>query len=43
MDLQKKYLKIKNERDILRELENASNSSIEFWNNDIDDEVWNNV
>ena len=37
------YLKVKNEVDVFRELENASNSSIEFWNNDIDDEVWNNA
>lgn len=37
------YLKIKNEMDTFKELENASNSSMEFWNNDIDDEVWNNA
>lgn len=37
------YLKFKNEMDMFKELENASNSSMEFWNNDIDDEVWNNV
>lgn len=37
------YLKIKNEIEIFRELENSSNSSMEFWNNDIDDEVWNNA
>ena len=37
------YLKIKNELEVLRELENASSSSMEFWNNDIDDEVWNNA
>lgn len=30
----------KNEMDIFKELENASNSSMDFWNNDIDDEIW---
>jgi hypothetical protein len=28
---------------IYKELEEASVSSIGFWNNSIDDEVWNNV
>lgn len=37
------YLKIKNERDMFKKLEEASKSSMDFWNNDIDDEVWNNV
>ncbi len=37
------YLKIKNERDMFKELEEASKSSMDFWNNDIDDEVWKNV
>lgn len=37
------YLKIKNEIEIFRGLENASSSSMEFWDNDIDDEVWNNA
>ena len=37
------YLKMKNERNIFKELEEASKSSMEFWDNDIDDEVWNNV
>lgn len=37
------YLKIKSERDMFKELEEASKSSMEFWDNDIDDEVWNNV
>ncbi|GIP58902.1 DUF2281 domain-containing protein [Paenibacillus woosongensis] len=35
------YLKMKRENGILRELSQASESSLEFWNNDIDDEVWN--
>ena len=37
------YLKVKNEMDIFKELQNASSSSIEFWDNDIDDEVWNDA
>ena len=37
------YLKVKNEMDIFKELQNASSSSMEFWDNDIDDEVWNDV
>lgn len=37
------YLKIKGEVDIFKELKKASNSSMEFWNNDVDDEVWNNA
>lgn len=37
------YLKNKDEMDIVKELQNASGSSIDFWNNDIDDDVWNNV
>lgn len=37
------YLKVKNQIDILKKLEDASSSSMEFWNNDIDDEVWNDV
>jgi len=28
---------------IFKELEQASVSSMDFWNNSIDDEVWNNV
>lgn len=37
------YLKLKRERGIFKDLELASESSLDFWNNDIDDEVWNNV
>ena len=37
------YLKMKNERYMFKELEDASKSSMDFWDNDIDDEVWNNV
>ena len=28
---------------VFKELEQASISSMDFWDNDIDDEVWNNV
>lgn len=37
------YLKHKREKEMFKELQKASESSIKFWNNDIDDEVWNNV
>ena len=37
------FLKLKKEKDLCKDLLNSSESSIEFWNNDIDDEVWNNV
>lgn len=37
------YLKIRREKKAYRELQKASESSLEFWDNDIDDEVWNNV
>lgn len=37
------YLKIKSERDMFRELEEVSNSSLDFWDNEVDDEAWNNV
>lgn len=31
------------DRDMFKELEEASKSSMDFWNNDIDDEVWNKI
>lgn len=34
------FLKLKKEQEL--ELEMASVSSIDFWDNDIDDEAWNN-
>lgn len=34
---------MKNEIDMFKDLEKASNNSIEFWDNDIDDELWNNA
>jgi len=37
------YLKMKKEKEIFKNLEVASESSMDFWDNDIDDEVWNNV
>jgi hypothetical protein len=37
------YLKIKREKELYMDLQNISESSLSFWNNDIDDEVWNNV
>lgn len=37
------YLKVKNNREISKDLEIASESSMEFWDNDIDDEIWNNA
>lgn len=37
------YLKAKHERETFKDLEEASQSSMDFWDNDIDDEVWNDV
>lgn len=37
------FLKIKKDKQIFKDLICASESSIDFWDNDIDDEVWNNV
>jgi hypothetical protein len=37
------YLNMKREREALNNLENASITSMEFWNNPVDNEVWNNV
>jgi len=37
------FLKLKKDKQIFKDLELASESSMDFWNNDIDDEVWNNV
>jgi len=37
------YLKIKREKEMYQNLEKASESSISFWNNSKDDEVWNNA
>lgn len=37
------YLKTKEDKSVSEELTKASESSIDFWDNDIDDEVWNDV
>lgn len=37
------YLKAKKENSLSEDLTRASESSLDFWDNDIDDEVWNNV
>lgn len=37
------FLKMKKDNEMLKELEKASESSMDFWNNEIDDEVWDNV
>jgi len=37
------FLKLKTNKDALMDIQNASMSSTEFWDNAKDDEVWNNV
>ncbi len=37
------YLKLKKEKETFKDLEDASQSSMGFWDNAIDDEVWNDV
>jgi hypothetical protein len=37
------YLKAKRDKSMSEDLTKASESSLGFWDNDIDDEVWNNV
>ena len=37
------FIKMRNENKLYRDLEALSVSSTEFWNNEIDDEVWNNA
>lgn len=37
------FLKNKKDNQVFEDLSRASESSIDFWYNDIDDEVWNNV
>ncbi|AIF42892.1 MULTISPECIES: DUF2281 domain-containing protein [Virgibacillus] len=37
------YLKAKRDKRMSEDLTKASESSLDFWDNDIDDEVWNNV
>jgi hypothetical protein len=38
-----KYLKRKKDRDEFRDFEEASQSAMGFWDNPIDDEVWNDA
>ena len=38
-----KFLKSKNDKKEFESLEKASQSSTSFWDNDIDDEVWNDA
>lgn len=38
-----KFLKAKREKSLSEDLTKASESSLSFWENDIDNEVWNNV
>lgn len=37
------YLKAKRDENVSEELTKASESSLEFWDNDIDDKIWSNV
>jgi len=37
------YLKAKTEKNLSEDLIKASESSLDFWDNDIDDEVWNDA
>ncbi|MBP3952457.1 DUF2281 domain-containing protein [Bacillus suaedae] len=37
------YLKVKREKSLSEDLTKASESSTDFWDNDIDDEVWNDA
>jgi hypothetical protein len=38
-----RYLKMKHENKLTKELSQASESSLDFWNNDMDDEIWNDA
>ena len=37
------YIKDKEEKKTYKDFTKASESSLDFWNNDVDDEVWNDV
>ncbi len=37
------FLKEKKDKKVFKDLEVASESSMDFWDNEVDDEVWNNV
>ena len=36
-------LRVKKSNQVFKDIEKASESSMAFWNNEKDDEVWNNV
>ena len=38
-----KFLKNKSKKNEFEDIESASQSSMSFWDNDIDDEVWNDA
>jgi molybdenum cofactor biosynthesis enzyme MoaA len=37
------YLKMKREKQELQDFIHASESSLDFWDNEIDDKIWNDV
>lgn len=37
------YLKTKRDKELSEDLTKASESSLDFWDNDLDDKAWNNV
>jgi hypothetical protein len=37
------FLKVKREKELLNQIQNSSMSSTDFWDNQVDDEVWNDV
>ena len=37
------FVKMRNDKNTFTGLEKLSESSTDFWNNEIDDEVWNNA
>ena len=37
------FVKMRSESKLFKGLETLSHSSTDFWNNEIDDEVWNNA
>ena len=37
------YLKLKKENQLYKDLQHVNESSMDFWDNDIDDEAWNNA
>ena len=37
------FMQYENKNNVFKDIEEASMSSLGFWDNNIDDEVWNNV